>query len=93
VVADQPARELIKIAAKVVSHGRYVTFHMAEVAVPRQIFAEILFADRLAAGDATLYLKRRTMTAESVLDGPRSSPEKREEKRCRCSRAAIRRCG
>ena len=34
--------KLIKIGAKVVSHGRYVTFQMAEVAVPRQLFAEIL---------------------------------------------------
>ena len=34
--------KLIKIGAKVVSHGRYVTFQMAEVAVPRQIFADIL---------------------------------------------------
>jgi hypothetical protein len=25
-----------------ISHGRYVTFQMAEVAVPRQMFAEIL---------------------------------------------------
>jgi hypothetical protein len=33
---------LIKIGAKVVSHGRYVTFQMAEVAVPRQMFQEIL---------------------------------------------------
>ena len=33
---------LIKIGAKVVSHGRYVIFQMAEVAVPRQMFAEIL---------------------------------------------------
>ena len=32
----------IKIGAKVVSHGRYVTFQMAEVAVPRRMFAEIL---------------------------------------------------
>jgi hypothetical protein len=31
-----------KIGAKVVSHGRYVTFQMAEVAVPRQMFQEIL---------------------------------------------------
>jgi hypothetical protein len=28
--------------AKVVSHGRYVTFQMAEVAVSRQMFADIL---------------------------------------------------
>jgi hypothetical protein len=32
----------IKIGAKVVSHGRYVIFQMAEVAVPRQMFADIL---------------------------------------------------
>jgi Transposase DDE domain group 1 len=34
--------KLIKIGAKVVSHGRYVTFPLAEVAVPRQMLAEIL---------------------------------------------------
>jgi hypothetical protein len=32
--------KLIKIGAKVVSHGRYVTLQMAEVAVPRPMFAE-----------------------------------------------------
>jgi hypothetical protein len=34
--------KLIKIGAKVTSHGRYVTFQMAEVAVPRQMFTENL---------------------------------------------------
>ena len=34
--------KLIKIGAKVVSHVRYVTFQMAEVAVSRQMFADIL---------------------------------------------------
>jgi len=34
--------KLIKIGAKVVSHGRYVTFQMAEVAVPRDLFRDIL---------------------------------------------------
>jgi hypothetical protein len=34
--------KLIKIGAKVVSHGRYVTFQMAEVAVPPQMFSKIL---------------------------------------------------
>jgi hypothetical protein len=33
--------KLIKINAKIVSHGRYVAFQMAEVAVPRQMFADI----------------------------------------------------
>jgi len=37
--------KLIKIGAKVVTHGRYVTFQMAEVAVPRQTFAEDPVAD------------------------------------------------
>jgi len=34
--------KLIKIGAKMVSHSRYVTFQMAELAVPRKLFAEIL---------------------------------------------------
>jgi hypothetical protein len=34
--------KLIKIGAKVVSHERYATFQMAEVAVPRQMFQDIL---------------------------------------------------
>jgi hypothetical protein len=34
--------KLIKIGAKVVSHGGYLTFQMAEVAVPRKMFQEIL---------------------------------------------------
>ena len=36
-VADE---KLIKIGAKVVTHGRYVTFQMAEVAVSGQMFAD-----------------------------------------------------
>ena len=34
--------KLIKIGAKVVRHGRYVTFQLAEVAIPRSLFANIL---------------------------------------------------
>jgi len=34
--------KLVKIGAKVVRHGRYVMFQMAEVAVPRELFGEIL---------------------------------------------------
>jgi hypothetical protein len=34
--------KLVKIGAKVVAHGRYVTFQMAEVAVPRDLFRKIL---------------------------------------------------
>ena len=34
--------KLIKIGAKIVRHGRYVTFQMAEVVIPRDLFANIL---------------------------------------------------
>ncbi len=34
--------KLVKIGAKVVRHGRYVTFQLAEVAVPRNLFQKIL---------------------------------------------------
>ena len=34
--------KLIKIGAKVVRHGRYVTFQLAEVAVPKELFRKIL---------------------------------------------------
>ena len=34
--------KLVKIGAKVVRHGRYVTFQLAEVAVPRELFRKIL---------------------------------------------------
>jgi len=42
VVADQPAREADQDRRKVVSHGRYVAFQLAEVAVSRKMFAGIL---------------------------------------------------
>jgi Transposase DDE domain group 1 len=35
--------KLVKIGARVVRHGRYVTFQLAEVAVPRALFTEILW--------------------------------------------------
>ena len=34
--------KLVKIGARIVTHGRYVTFQLAEVAVPRGLFEEIL---------------------------------------------------
>ena len=34
--------KLVKIGAKIVRHGRYVIFQMAEVATPRHLFADIL---------------------------------------------------
>ncbi len=37
-----PREKLIKIGAKIVRHGRHVSFQLAEVAIPRLLFAEIL---------------------------------------------------
>ncbi len=34
--------KLIKIRAKIVRHGRYITFQLAEVAIPRSLFAKVL---------------------------------------------------
>ena len=34
--------KVVKIGAKVVRHARYVIFQLAEVAVPRELFAAIL---------------------------------------------------
>jgi len=46
--------KLVKIGAKVVTHAKYVVFQLAEVAVPRALFAAIL--DRIGrlrrAGDS-----------------------------------------
>jgi len=40
----------MKIGAKVVNRGRYITFQISEVAVSRQMFADILsLIDRLRA--------------------------------------------
>ena len=38
--------KVIKIGAKVIAHGRYTIFQLAEVAVPRELFGRIL--DRIA---------------------------------------------
>jgi len=37
--------KLVKIDAKIVRHGRYVSFQMAEVAISHDLFADILQAD------------------------------------------------
>jgi hypothetical protein len=38
--------KLVKIGAPIVRHGRYDVFQLAEVAVPRSLFASILRLDR-----------------------------------------------
>ena len=62
----------MKIGAKIASHGRDVTFQMAEVAIPRRLFAEILrlidsLQPKLAptwteARQATMPINKRSMS-------------------------------
>lgn len=70
--------KLIKIGAKVVSHGRYVTFQMAEVAVPRQLFADIL---RLIAGlRSRRFACRRDALAGYTSDGQTTGEVRLDER-------------
>jgi len=41
-LGEPAAGGLIKIGAKLVRHSQYVTFQMAEMALPRELFAAIL---------------------------------------------------
>ena len=50
--------KLIKIGAKIVGRARYVTFQMAEVAIPRDVFRATLARIRaLVAGQATVEVR------------------------------------
>jgi hypothetical protein len=52
-VVDEPAGKTRQNGAKVVRHGRYVIFQMAEVAVPRGLFPRDSAADRGTTTTAT----------------------------------------
>ena len=45
--------KLVKIGAKVVRHGRYITFHMPEVAIPMVVAAPK--EARCASGSASIW--------------------------------------
>ena len=63
--------KLIKIGAKVVTHGRYVAFQMAEVAIPRNLFADILrlIAELRPPPDHSARVKRSFVTRPSQTHG------------------------
>jgi hypothetical protein len=59
--------KLIKIGAKVVSHGRYATFQLAEVVVSRQMFEHILMLiARLRAPPAPAGRRRERCVHEAM---------------------------
>jgi hypothetical protein len=59
--------KLSKIGAKVVSHGRYVAFQMAEVAISRKLFGAVVerIASIAAVGDGHVITPGRQRAAET----------------------------
>src|SRR5262245_34356541 len=87
--------KLIKIGAKVVSHGRYVIFQMAEVAIARQMFQEIFAADRGATAAATTSASvRRSMSCiqEQPTEGVRPNAREKGQIRPSTKRSGYPRC-
>jgi hypothetical protein len=67
--------KLIKIGAKVISHGRSIAFQITEVAIPRQMFQEILRVDCRTAVEATACTSmRRPMVMRLVATDGRTAP-------------------
>jgi hypothetical protein len=64
---------MIKIGAKVIRHVKYVTFQMAEVAIPRSLFALIL--DKIASCGRCLKLVKmdgtlKVMESTNLMERP-----------------------
>jgi hypothetical protein len=55
--------KLIKIVSKVVRHGRYNTFQLAELAIPRSLFANILRLIVMICDQDSLWREAGTSTA------------------------------
>ena len=47
--------KLVKIGVKVVRHGSYITFQLAEVAISRDVFADILSRSKFTKGRLLLH--------------------------------------
>ena len=61
--------KLIKIGAKVVRHGRYVTFQLAEVAVSLRLVRQNPVADRPAARTACAHMRGGEVKVHRVSGG------------------------
>jgi hypothetical protein len=56
--------KLIKIGAKIVRHGRYVVFQTAEVAIPHELFADILLVS-IGSDRSQPWHDRRNITLQT----------------------------
>ena len=69
--------KLIKIGAKVIRHGRYIAFQMAEVAIPQHMFQEIL-------GSSPNCGRSRRLRQHETADGHTCNSDRQEDcARCR----------
>jgi len=86
--------KLIKIGAKVVSHGRYVIFQMAEVAIARQMFQEILRLIGATAAATTSASVRRSMSCiqEQPTEGVHPNARENGQIRPSTKRSGYPRC-
>jgi hypothetical protein len=87
--------KLIKIGAKVVSHGRYVIFQMAEVAIARQMVPRDFAAHRGATAAATTSTSvRRSMSCiqEQPTEGVRPNARENGQIRPSTKRSDYPRC-
>jgi hypothetical protein len=68
-VAQTRTVSAIEISPKVVSHGRYITFQLAETAVSQRMLADILALDRSTAGAARAGMKdQRGQMLRSIIE-------------------------
>ena len=68
--------KLVKIGVKVVRHGSYITFQLAEVAISRDVFADILSRSKFTKGRLLLHnltVTRPTRAVTCPGEGARES--------------------
>ena len=82
--------KLIKIGAKVVSHGRYVAFQMAEVAIPRMFRHSAAHRRTTAAASACANMRCRWLCAqEQPIGGVRPNARGKRPNQPRCRRSGC----
>jgi hypothetical protein len=74
-------KKLIKIGAKAVSHGRYVAFQMAEFAISRHLFADILRLIAQSTGSCGPAGVRRSVPLAATPRGSRRAGQVSEHAR------------
>jgi len=67
---EEVREKLVKIGVKVVRHGSYITFQLAEVAISRDVFADILSRSNFTKGRLLLHNLTFTRPTRAVKTCP-----------------------